>query len=251
AELDKIEEEHLDWVSVLQHFYGPFRDKLEKAEEALTHAKAETRPAPKEYRCEKCGSDLVYRFGKNGRFLSCSQYPACDYACPVDRLGRPRPAEYVNIRCPDTQRPMIRRTGRFGPFVATMLEDGESPDVGTILNIDKKGKVTAPSPPALLTDLPCPKCESPLNLRDGVRGPWLGCSKFPKCRGRGKWAELEDEKRSALEKELEAHLRKHPIPIIRTLDGTPLTDEKGKPLADAPTVEELLIDDPHEMKASA
>ncbi len=243
AKLDKIEEDHLDWIAMLEAFYGPFKASLERAEEELKHAKAEVQPAPEEYRCQKCGSSLVYRFGKNGRFLSCSTYPECDYACPCDRRGRPRPAEFVNIRCPKTGRPMIRKTGRFGPFVTTLLEDGESPDAGIILNIDKKGHVTAPSPPPLVTDLPCPICESPLNLRDGLRGPWLGCSRFPKCRGRGKWGELDEAKKAELKSQLEEHLRRHPIPIIETLDGRPLTDERGKPVKDAPTVDELLLDE--------
>lgn len=247
TQLDRIEDENEDWRRVLNEFYGPFQSKLKTAEKELTHAKAELQPAPDEYRCQKCGSSLVYRFGKNGRFLSCSNYPDCNYACPIDREGRPRPAEYVNIRCPKTGRPMIRRSGRFGPFVTTLLEEGESADTGIILNIDKKGFITAPSPPALETDLPCPKCGSPLNLRDGVRGAWLGCSNFPKCRGRGAWKDVEDAKREALEKALAEHLREHPIPIIRTLEGKPLTDAKGKPLPDAPTVEALLIDDPAEL----
>jgi DNA topoisomerase-1 len=248
--LDDIEGSRRKWVDVLDEFYVPFAKQLAVAHDVLVHAKAELVPAPKEYRCQKCQSDLVYRFGKNGRFLSCSKFPECNFACPVDRQGRPRMAEFVNIRCPKTGRAMVRRTGRFGPFITTHLLDGEKPDVGMILNIDKKGRVQAPSPPALDTDLPCPKCQSPLNLRDGVRGPWLGCSRFPKCRGRGKWAELPEPQRKALEKQLENHLRSNPIPVIRTLDGKALTDEKGKPLAEAPTVESLLIDDPSSMQAA-
>ncbi|MEM0983009.1 MAG: DNA topoisomerase [Planctomycetota bacterium] len=250
SKLDKVEDEHLDWIQMLEEFYTPFKAKLDEAAETLTHAKAEVQPAPEEYRCQKCDSSLVYRFGKNGRFLSCSTYPDCDYACPCDRQGKPRPAEFVNVRCPKTGRPMIRKTGRFGPFITTMLEDGESSDVGMILNIDKKGFVTAPSPPPLLTDLPCPICESPLNLRDGVRGPWLGCSRFPKCRGRGKWAELDDKVKSRLEKDLADLMKQNPIPIIETLDGQALTDEKGKPRKEAPKVEELLLDeDPREWES--
>ncbi|MAY73913.1 MAG: DNA topoisomerase 1 [Phycisphaerae bacterium] len=251
SELDKIEEDHLDWIDMLQRFYGPFKETLAAAEENLTHAKAEVRPAPEEYRCEKCDASLVYRFGKNGRFLSCSRYPDCDYACPCDRRGRPQKAEFVNVRCPKTGRPMTRRTGRFGPFLTTVLEDGESQDVGIILNLDKKGHVTAPSPPPLETDLPCPTCEAPLNLRDGVRGPWLGCSRFPKCRGRGKWAELDDKKKEQLEKQLAAHMAEHPIPIIETLDGDPLTDDKGKPRQNAPTIDQLVLEeDPRESAGS-
>ena len=139
---------------------------------------------------------------------------------------------------------MIRKTGRFGPFITTMTEEGEDPSSGLILNLDKAGKVKAPSQPPLETDLPCPKCGSPLNLRDGLRGPWLGCSMFPKCRGRGKWADLEDSKKHELEVALANHMKQHPIPIIHTLDGRALTDEKGRPLADAPSIEDLLIEDP-------
>ncbi|USN99336.1 MAG: type I DNA topoisomerase [Phycisphaeraceae bacterium] len=248
SKLDKVEDDHLDWIQMLSDFYAPFKQSLARAEDELQHAKAEVQPAPEQYRCQKCGASLVYRFGKNGRFLSCSTYPECDYACPCDREGKPRPAEFVNIRCPRTGRPMIRKTGRFGPFITTLLVDGEGPEAGIILNIDKKGHVTAPSPPALETDLPCPTCEAPLNLRDGLRGPWLGCSRFPKCRGRGKWAELDEAKKAALEKQLSEHLHAHPIPIIETLDGKKLTDEKGKPVKDAPTVDQLLLDeDPREV----
>ena len=78
-----------------------------------------------------------------------------------------------------------------------------------------------------------------MNLRGGVRGPWLGCSRFPKCRGRGKWAELPEEKQKALEKALFEHEKANPVKVIRTLDGKPLTDSKGKPLPTAPTVDVL------------
>jgi len=241
ADLDKIEEEHLDWIDMLERFYGPFKENLEHALENLQHAKAEVQPS--DYLCPRDGAELVYRFGKNGRFLSCSNYPDCNYACPVDNLGRPRPIEYVDVRCPKTGRPMVHRTGRFGPFIATDLAEGESPEDGLILNIDKKGHVVAPSVPPVETDLPCPTCEAPLNLRNGARGPWLSCSRFPKCRGRGKWSELDEKKQIELENKLEAHERANPTPIIKRLDGTPLTDAKGKPLEHAPPISQLILDE--------
>jgi len=242
--LDQIEEDHLDWTEMLSGFYARFSKSLARAHEELQHAKAEIQPAPKEYRCEKCDSDLVYRFGKNGRFLSCSTYPDCNYACPIDRQGRPQRAEFVNVACPKTGRPMIRKTGRFGPFLATDLPSGMDSSAGIILNIGKTGQVNAPSQPPILTELPCPTCESPLNLRNGVRGPWLGCSRFPKCRGRGKWKEIEGKQLATLEKALAEHDKANPIPIIKTLDGRALTDTKGKPLPDAPKVDELVIAEP-------
>ncbi|MGV6815024.1 MAG: DNA topoisomerase [Phycisphaerales bacterium] len=244
-ELDKIEDEHLDWIDMLEGFYGRFSTSLERAHEEMTHAKAEIKPAPEEYRCEKCDSSLVYRFGKNGRFLSCSTYPDCNYACPCDREGRPQMAEFVDVKCPKTGRPMIRKTGRFGPFLTTPLEEGETNEDGMILNIDKKGYVNAPSVPPLETELECPNCGSALNLRNGVRGPWLGCSRFPKCRGRGKWAGLEEEIKSDLEGKLAEHEKQHPVIVITRMDGTALTDAKGKPVPEAPKVDELvLLEDP-------
>ena len=239
-ELDKVEEDHLDWVDMLRRFYRPFRKALDSAHLTMSHAKAETTPAPKDIVCPQCGSGMVYRFGKNGRFLSCDTYPKCTYACPVDREGRPKPAEHANIACVKCGGPMIRRNGRFGPFLGcTRYNDKANPCDG-ILNIDKKGFVVAPSQPPLITDIPCSKCQSPMNLRQGIRGPWLGCSRFPKCRGRGKWTDVPDAKRAALEAELAEHDKANPIPVVRTLDGKPLTDSKGKPIPDAPKVDQLV-----------
>jgi DNA topoisomerase I len=234
SDLDRIEEDAADWVETLHRFYGPFEEALEKAHEELQHAKAETQPAPEEYTCEKCGAGLVYRFGKNGRFLSCSRYPDCDYACPIDREGKPQPIEHADVACVKCGEPMIKRTGRFGPFFGCSAY----PECDGILKCDKKGRPVAPQPPPLETDLPCPKCESPLNLRNGARGPWLSCSNFPKCRGRGKWTELDDETKARWEKALAEHEKQHPIPTVRTLSGEPLTDEKGKPLEREETVGE-------------
>jgi DNA topoisomerase-1 len=233
-QLDKIEEDHLDWVDMLRKFYGPFKKALKEAEDTLTHAKAETVPAPDEYKCPQCGSGLVYRFGKNGRFLSCSTYPTCNYASPVDRDGKPRPsAETVDVACPKCGSAMTKRVGKFGPFLGCPRYNDKANPCDGILNIDKKGKVVAPSPKPLITDLPCPTCQSPLNLRNGVRGPWLGCSRFPKCRGRGKWQEVPPEKQQEFLKAMEKHEKANPTPIIKTMDGKPLTDSHGKPLPTA------------------
>ncbi|MBN4060244.1 type I DNA topoisomerase [Planctomycetaceae bacterium AH-315-I19] len=226
AQLDRIEEENLDWVKVLEDFYGPFKEKLERAHEEMVHAKAEIRPAPEEFKCDDCGASTVYRFGKSGRFLSCSTYPTCKFACPVDREGNPKPIETTDIACHLCKSPMIKRSGRFGPFLGCSAY----PECTGILKFDKTGHVVPPAVPPLKTDLACTKCESPLNLRNGARGPWLSCSAFPKCRGRGKWTEMEEKTKTKWEAALAAHEAEHPIHIIRDLDGNALTDEKGKPI---------------------
>lgn len=242
TQLDRVEEDHIDWVEMLERFYGPFKKALEKADANLKHAKAETVPAPEEYTCPTCATEgrgakvpLVYRFGKNGRFLSCSKYPECSYASPVDRDGIPRPAaETVDVACPKCGAPMTKRVGKFGVFLGCSRYNDKANPCDGILNVDKKGKVVAKSPPPLVTTLPCPICSSPMNLRNGLRGPWLGCSRFPKCRGRGKWAELPEPQRAELEKLLASHEKSNPVGIIKTLTGIALTDANGKALANAP-----------------
>jgi len=215
-QLDDIEEKHADWRRMLSQFYGPFKESLDAAYQGMSHAKAETEPAP--YTCPQCGGGTVYRFGRKGRFLSCARYPECKFGAPIDREGRRVEPEQTDVACPKCGDPMLLRKGRFGPF----LSCGRYPECDGIVNLDRKGTIAPPKVPALRTDLPCPQCGSPLNLRRGARGLWLSCSAFPKCRGRLGWAGLDGELKARWEKALVKHEREHPQPVIRTLDGSPI-----------------------------
>lgn len=176
-QLDKIEEQHLDWVGVLQEFYGPFKQNLEKASSKMKHAKAEVTPS--EYKCPECGRELVYRFGKNGRFLSCSGYPKCKFACPCDRDGKMVEEKVSSHKCPVCGKAMVYRRGRFGTFLGC----SDYPNCKTILNLDKEGNVLPPKKPPEPTGVKCYKCkEGELVIRKGKKGPFLGCNRFPKCR---------------------------------------------------------------------
>jgi DNA topoisomerase-1 len=224
-QLDNVEENHADWVQMLHDFYGPFKLSLDSAYKNMNHAKAEIEPSP--YTCPKCGSNTVYRFGRNGRFLSCSKYPECKFAAPIDSSGKPISPEQTDVACPECGSPMMLRKGRFGPFLSCT----KYPECKGIVNLDKKGYIVPPKIPPLLTDLPCPKCHTSLNLRHGARGFWLSCSKFPKCAGRLGWASLKDDVKSKWMKEFENHEKIYPQQIIRTLDGNPVGETyKPQPL---------------------
>jgi len=223
-ELDKIADSAGDWVGMLHAFYGPFSRALESAHEGMTHAKAEIQPAL--WKCPKCGSRTCYRFGRNGRFLSCTTYPECDYSAPIDREGRPLLPEMVDIATPEDGSQMELRNGRFGPFLASI----NYPKTTFVLNLDKKGGVKFPSaPPLVVEEIRCPKCNSAMNLRRGKRGPWLGCSAFPKCRGRSAWTAVEETLQKKLEKLLDKHDKEHPKPEIKTMSGKPIVE--GTPIA--------------------
>lgn len=176
-QFDMIEEQHLEWTSVLSEFYGPFKENLEHATEEMKHAKAETTPS--EYKCPDCDSDMVYRFGKNGKFLSCGDYPTCKFACPCDRNGVMLKEEESEHKCPKCEKPMIKKNGRFGPFLGC----SDYPECKTILGIDKDGNILPPKPPPEPTGVRCYKCaKGELVIRQSKRGPFMGCNKFPRCR---------------------------------------------------------------------
>ena len=176
-QLDKIEEQHLDWIGVLKDFYGPFKQSLETAQAEMKHAKAEVTPS--EYECPKCGQQLVYRFGKNGKFLSCSAYPECTFACPCDKEGKMLEDKVSEHKCPECGKPMLHKNGRFGPFLGC----SEYPNCKTTLKLDKQGNVLPPKPPPEPTGIKCYKCkEGELVIRQSKKGPFMGCGRFPKCR---------------------------------------------------------------------
>jgi len=176
-QLDQIELQHIDWLGVLNEFYSPFKKSLDKATETMKHAKAETTPS--EYKCPKCDEPMVYRFGKNGKFLSCSAYPKCKFAAPCDKDGVMLEEKESEHKCPKCGRPMIYKHGRFGPFLGC----SGYPDCKSILGIDKDGNILPPKPPPEPTGVKCYKCkDGELVIRQSKKGPFLGCNKFPKCR---------------------------------------------------------------------
>ncbi len=176
-QLDKIEEQRLEWLGVLKEFYGPFKESLETATKEMKHAKAEVTPS--EYTCPKCGEAMVYRFGKNGKFLSCSAYPKCKFGCPCDKEGKMVEEKVSEHKCPKCGSAMLNKSGRFGPFLGC----SDYPNCKTTLKLDKEGNALPPAPPAEPTGVKCYKCkEGELVIRQSKRGPFLGCNKFPKCR---------------------------------------------------------------------
>jgi DNA topoisomerase-1 len=69
-----------------------------------------------------------------------------------------------------------------------------------------------------------------MNLRNGKRGPWLGCSTFPKCKGRMGWKTLDDDVRNELETALQKHEEENPQVIVTTISGMVIPE--GTPIED-------------------
>jgi DNA topoisomerase-1 len=90
--LDKIAAGDEKWVESIQRFYGPFSKQLAKAEDLMPEVKQDPEPIGRS--CPECGKELVVRFGRYGKFISCSGFPDCRHteawlekigvSCPKD-----------------------------------------------------------------------------------------------------------------------------------------------------------------------
>lgn len=76
-ELDKIEDKKLNWKNLMKDFYSSFKKDLESAKESdkAFEIKKETTGE----KCPECGGDLLYKDGRNGKFIGCSNFPTCTF----------------------------------------------------------------------------------------------------------------------------------------------------------------------------
>jgi len=172
-ELDKIEEAHLDWVQVLNEFYIPFKQSLDKAQTEMQR----TRAVPSEYDCPECGKTMVYRIGKNGRFLSCSGYPKCRVAMNIDDDGKPVPEKVSGEPCRECGKPMVLRRSRLGPFLGCT----GYPDCDYTLPSDDDG-VPLEKVEAENIRETCDACGSAMAVKFSRGKAFLGCTGYPKCK---------------------------------------------------------------------
>jgi DNA topoisomerase-1 len=172
-ELDKIEEAHLDWVHVLREFYDPFKAALDKAQVGMEKTRAE----PSEYVCDVCGRPMVYRLGKNGRFLSCSGYPECKTTLNVDAEGTPVAHIVGDVPCAKCGKPMILRKSRMGPFLGC----SGYPECESTQPCDDDGVALTKVKAEELHEK-CGDCGSEMAVKWSRGRSFLGCTNYPKCK---------------------------------------------------------------------
>ncbi|MGV3106745.1 type I DNA topoisomerase [Staphylococcus borealis] len=73
--LDKIAEGDIGWRKVIDNFYGSFKLDVERAEEEMEKVEIKDEPAGED--CEVCGSPMVIKMGRYGKFMACSNFPDC------------------------------------------------------------------------------------------------------------------------------------------------------------------------------
>ncbi len=173
-ELDMIATGDKKWQTVLEEFYKPFSAHLKEKEESVSKKDLEEKTDEK---CDKCGSDMVIKFGRFGKFMACSNFPDCKN---TKQLGQDDEKVDENLgSCPECGKDLTTKFGRFGKFVAC----SGYPDCKYIQSNSKK------------IDIKCPVCSdgdivSKTTKRKRV---FYGCSNYPKCKF-AVWDKPVDEK---------------------------------------------------------
>jgi DNA topoisomerase-1 len=168
GELDRIETGEDEWHTVIREFYSPFKKDLDQAsaDKKALRASLEEKTT---ILCEQCAKEgrgeswLVRRFGRNGPFYACPNYPECKYTRPVDESEIP---EDLGETCPECKEGRLQsRTGRYGRFVACSRYPA--------------CKYTRP----LGLGVPCPQCsKGELVERRSKRGKtFFSCNRYPEC----------------------------------------------------------------------
>lgn len=170
-ELDDVARGEKKRVDVIREFYTPFAQAIKKADKTLSKRDVTTLEETKEI-CPECGKNLVIKLGKYGRFLSCSAFPQCKYAHPLESQTNGGSqvkvdAVQLNAVCEKCGGKLVLKEGRFGRFLACENYPQCKFTKNYLEKIDQK----------------CPKCqEGEVVVKRTKRGKiFYGCSRYPQC----------------------------------------------------------------------
>ncbi|GAB6138297.1 type I DNA topoisomerase [Halanaerobaculum tunisiense] len=147
--LDTISDGDLDWQEYLHDFWSTFEPELDEL--ATKEVDKKAYQIKTDMSCSECNSDLVLKEGKTGKFLGCANYPDCQ-----NTVNIPSGIE-IDSR---------------------QIKDGYLEVKEQIKKRQQQIEKQKSQP--VKTDYRCSNGH-PMVVRDGKQGPFLGCSKFPKC----------------------------------------------------------------------
>ena len=167
--LDTIENGKVTIEDVLTDFYKDFKIELDKAGEKLGSETIDVPVEETDIICELCGSKMIVKNGRFGKFAACPNYPECKNTKTLDKNGQvaeSKPAEKADFKCELCGADMILRKGKFGDFYAC----ANYPKCKNTKT--KEGK----------TDLKCPDCGADIVIKvTKSRKQFYSCSEYPKC----------------------------------------------------------------------
>ena len=166
---------------------------------------------PTEHPCPKCSkTKLLLKFSKAGKpYVQCPD-PKCKYIADADDKGNPIQPPDTGIKCEKCGSPMVIKTSWRGPFLscsgyprcrnAKSINAELREKLKDILPPMPEKKATTGKKPADIPEVEisekCPECDSPMRLQKSRFGGryFLGCTKYPKCKGTAKVSPALQEK---------------------------------------------------------
>lgn len=155
AELDQIAQGDAEFLQVMNDFYLPFAKSLEKVEAEI-----------EKIYCDKCGHEMIFKYGRFGKFLACSNYPECTNIKSLrDLIKANTVIEYTGETCEKCGSKTVFRQGKFGKFIGCE----KYPECDFVKNIS--------------LDVKCPKCKTGdvVERRTKRNKTFYGCSTYPAC----------------------------------------------------------------------
>ncbi len=176
GDLDRIERGEVKWTNVMEKFYESLEKDLERAELDMRGE------LPTEISCPKCNRPMVIRSGRNGVFLACTGYPECKSTANYarDDNGKIIVEETPELGkeeepCEKCGRPMVVKSGRFGPFLAC----SGYPECKNTRDLNSKDSTELEAVP---TDIKCKMCGARMVIKVSRAGQrFLACENYPNC----------------------------------------------------------------------
>ena len=171
-ELDGIEDGDNTMDKVLSGFWVGFERELEDANKKMETRELEIPVEETDMICEKCGSRMIVKNGRYGKFAACPNYPKCRNTKPL--VTPPADGEEVeekkpiiaDFKCEKCGSDMVQRVGRYGSFFACVRYP----------ECDFSKQKTRD------TGVACPKCGSKIIMKTGKkRTVFYSCEKYPEC----------------------------------------------------------------------
>ncbi len=178
-ELDEISRGEREYEKTLKDFYIPFLKEV-KSKEKLEKA-TNLGDAPEGTKCPKCGSAMIIKLSRGGKFYSCSKYPECDGALMLDGTELKGPEETGEM-CPDCGEKKGKSGG--GKLVIRQRRDG----TGTFISCSRYPKCKfikkdEAEEARKRTGVICPQCKKgDISERRGRFGIFYSCSNYPDCK---------------------------------------------------------------------
>ncbi|MFC1732204.1 type I DNA topoisomerase, partial [candidate division KSB1 bacterium] len=175
TELDQIETGRKKYKDVLNHFYHPFQQNIDKVLNKIKDIK-KSLEEKSGVTCEKCGRDMVVKWGKFGKFYACSGFPECKNILEINTdQNKKQEPEKAGFTCEKCGLDMVVRQGKYGKFYAC----SGYPKCKNIVEFQKDKK---PRKQAEKADFACEKCGRDMVVRQGKFGKFYACSGYPKCK---------------------------------------------------------------------